>query len=211
VNGAVGALTRLASCTIVQLSGVYSRMDVRDDSVETVRRAAAVSGGPFFPIYAPLVLPDRATAETLRRQPGIRDAFDHFDRITTAVVGIGAWQPAESTVYDVLEPAERRAAGELGIAAEVAGTLFDADGRTPTTGLTHHVLAMDADRLRGVPEVIALAAGCAKAGAIDAVLRSGLVTTLVTDGATACRLLELTTRRPPAHRAVDRLDPAAGR
>ena len=48
------------------------------------------SAGYLVPLfYAPLILPDAATAGTLRSDPGIAGAFAHFDRLTTAVVAIG--------------------------------------------------------------------------------------------------------------------------
>jgi DNA-binding transcriptional regulator LsrR (DeoR family) len=55
--------------------------------------------------------------------------------------------------------------------------------------------------------VIALAGGPAKATAIDAVLRSGLVTTLVIDADTAELLIELARVRPPAQAATARVAP----
>jgi DNA-binding transcriptional regulator LsrR (DeoR family) len=76
-----------------------------------------------------------------------------------------------------------------------------------TTGLAHYVLAIETEQLRRVPEVIAVAGGPAKAVAIDAVLRSGLVTTLIVDAGTAEYLLELAAGRPPAHPATDRAVP----
>ncbi len=207
VNAMVESLKRLAPCSIVQLCGVYSRMDLHDSSVETVSRAATLAGGNGYPIYAPLVLPDRRTAETLRRQPGVADAFERFDRITTAVVAIGAWQAGLSTVYDVLDPKARQGLGQHGVMAEMAARLFDADGRALSTGLAHYVLAIETEQLRRVPEVIALAGGMSKAASIDAVLRSGLVTTLVIDSDTAELLLELTSARPPVNPATDRATP----
>jgi DNA-binding transcriptional regulator LsrR (DeoR family) len=208
VNEMVAELRYLAPCTVVQMCGVYSRLHRRDNSAETVRRAADLSGGAAFPIYAPLVLPDQPTTVMLRRQPGIADAFDRFARITTAVVAIGAWQPGQSTVYDVLPGAERSALAKLGVRGELAAQLFDANGATLHTGLSHHVLAIGAEQLRAIPEVIALAAGRARAEAIDAVLRSGLVTTLVTDSAAAEPLLTFAARRPPPTPATDRVGPS---
>jgi DNA-binding transcriptional regulator LsrR (DeoR family) len=59
--------------------------------------------------------------------------------------------------------------------------------------------------LRRVPEVVAVAGGIRKATAIGAVLRSGLVTSLVTDTAAAEHLLH---KQSPGDRpALDRADP----
>jgi DNA-binding transcriptional regulator LsrR (DeoR family) len=182
-------------------------MDLHDSSVETVTRAARLAGGSGFPIYAPLILPDRRTAENLRRQPGVADAFEHFDRITTAVVAIGAWQPGLSTVYDVLDPKARHGLGQHGVTAEMAARPFDADGRALSTGLAHYVLAIETEQLRRIPEVIAVAGGTPKAAAISTVLRSGLITTLVTDADTAELLIDLAITHPPTQPATTRTAP----
>jgi DNA-binding transcriptional regulator LsrR (DeoR family) len=197
VNAMTEAVRSLPGCPIVQLCGVQAGTEMRDRSVETVRRVAAVSGGDAYPIFGPLVLPDRRTAETLRRQPGIAETFARFRHLTKAVVSIGAWQPGESTVYDALQPAEREAIGKRGATAEVTARLFDSDGNELSTGLAHHVLAISAEELRRVPEVIALGYSAPKAQAVDAVLRSGMVSTLVTDAAAATGILELAAKRPP--------------
>jgi DNA-binding transcriptional regulator LsrR (DeoR family) len=197
VNAMAEAVRSLPGCPIVQLCGVQAGMDMRDRSVETVRRVAAISGGDAYPIFGPLVLSDRWTTETLRRQPGIAETFARFRHLTKAVVSIGAWQPGESTVYDALEPAEREAIGKRGATAEVTARLFDSDGYELSTGLAHHVLAISAEELRRVPEVIALGYSAPKAQAVDAVLRSGMVSTLITDAAAATDMLELAAKRPP--------------
>jgi DNA-binding transcriptional regulator LsrR (DeoR family) len=197
VNAMAEAVRSLPPCPIVQLCGVQAGMDMLDRSVETVRRVAAVSGGDAYPIFGPLVLPDRRTTETLRRQPGIAETFARFPHLTKAVVSIGAWAPGESTVYDALDPAEREAIRKRGAKAEVTARLFDADGNELSTGLAHHVLAISAAELRAVPEVIALGYSEPKGEAVDAVLRSGMVSTLITDANAAERMLILAAKRPP--------------
>ncbi|GAA2341327.1 DeoR family transcriptional regulator [Saccharopolyspora halophila] len=196
VNAMAEAVTTLPRCPIVQLCGVQAGMDMRDRSVETVGRVAAVGGGDAYPIYGPLVLPDRRTTEILRNQPGIAETFEQFGQLTKAVVSIGAWQENESTVYDALPPAERESIRERGATAEIAARLFDADGNSLSTGLAHHVLAIPHEQLRAVPEVIAVGYTTPKAHAIDAVLRSGLVSTLITDAEVADILLDLVDERP---------------
>lgn len=200
VNVMTEQIRTLPRCPIVQLCGVQAGMDMRDRSVETVSRLATVAGGEAYPIFAPLVLPDRRTTETLRAQPGITETFGRFRDLTKAVVSIGAWQEGESTVYDSLSPAERDAISRRGAKAEVAARLFDADGHALSTGLAHHVLAISHEELRRVPEVIALGYTTPKAEAVDAVLRSGTVSTLITDADTARIVLGLAEARPP-HRA----------
>ncbi|GHF86679.1 DNA-binding transcriptional regulator LsrR (DeoR family) [Amycolatopsis bartoniae] len=191
VNVTTEAVRRLPKCPVVQLCGVQAGIDSRDRSVETVARLASTSGGDAYPIYGPLVLPDRRTTEILRRQPGIAETFGQFKNLTKAVVSIGAWLPGESTVYDAVHPDERAAIAARGAKAEVAARLFDGEGKPMDTGLAHHVLAISTEELLRVPEVIALGYTAPKAEAIDAVLRSGLVSTLITDTPAAERLPRL--------------------
>jgi DNA-binding transcriptional regulator LsrR (DeoR family) len=210
VNVMADAVQWLPRCRIVQLCGVQARLDMRDRSVETVQRVAEAFRGDGYPIFGPLLLPDRRTADTLRRQPGIAETFDQFQHLTKAVVSIGAWQPDESTVYDSLPTRERDSISRLGAEAEVAARLFDADGRALSAGLAHHVLAITVEELRNVPEVVAIGYGPGKAAAIDAVLRSGIVTTLVTDTAAAEQLLPLAEQRPPESSSMHAEDDKPG-
>lgn len=201
------ALRQLPPCTVVQLTGVYDAGTADRGSVEAVRRAAEVAGGEAHPIYAPMLLPDSATAEALRHQTGIAAAFEYFDKVTVAAVSIGSWEPGVSTVHDMLAPDERAHYASLGVAAEMSAHLFDAEGRRIGRDLGERCITVEADRLRRVPEVVAIAGGSRKAEAINAVLRSGLVTSLVTDTVAADRLLgELA---PGPQPALERADPDA--
>ncbi|RSS60658.1 transcriptional regulator [Streptomyces sp. WAC07061] len=199
------SLHRLPPCTVVQLTGVYDAGTAERGSVEAVRRAAQVSGGDAHPIYAPMLLPDPATAAALRSQTGIARAFEYFDKVTVAAVAIGSWEPGISTVHDMLTDEERAHYASLGVAAEMSAHLFDREGRRVGRDLGERCITVEADRLRRIPEVVAIAGGLRKASAIGAVLRSGLVTSLVTDTAVADYLL--TESEPGLRPALDRADP----
>lgn len=152
------ALDRLPPCTVVQLTGVYDAGTAERGSVEAVRRAAQVSGGDAHPIYAPMLLPDAATAEALRHQTGIARAFEYFDKVTVACVSIGSWEPGISTVHDMLSDEERAHYASLGVAAEMSAHLFDAEGRRVGRDLGERCITVKTDQLRKVPEVVAIAA-----------------------------------------------------
>lgn len=151
-----------------------------------------------------MLLPDPATAAALRNQTGIARAFEYFDKVTVAAVSIGSWEPGISTVHDMLSDAERAHYASLGVAAEMSAHLFDAEG-----GGSAATWASGASRSRptgcaGSPRS-AIAGGQRKAAAIGAVLKSGLVTSLVTDTAAADFLL--TETGPGPRPALDRADP----
>jgi DNA-binding transcriptional regulator LsrR (DeoR family) len=151
---------------------------------------ASASGGPAHVFYAPLTVPDAATARALRRQPDVARAFDQLPSVTKAVAGIGLWEPGQSTLYDVASDRDREALRGLGVCADVSGVFLSADGEPVRTELAERMIGIDADQMRAIPEVIAIPYGTAKAPAVRAALRCGLVGGLVTHAALAEALLE---------------------
>ncbi|QKV96031.1 transcriptional regulator [Streptomyces sp. NA02950] len=183
------AITTLAPCQVVQLTGSHPDEWDSDASVAAVLRAAAAGGGTAFPLYVPLLVPNGLTATILGKQPGIAATLAQFPHVSKAVVEIGAWAPTLSTVYDALTERERETYRELGVRAEMCGHLFDRDGAVVATELSDRVISIEVEELRKVPEVIAVAGNTRKADAIRAVLKSGLLTGIITDSSVARRLL----------------------
>ncbi len=184
-------LTRLPPCPVIQLTGALSRSDVDTSCVELVRDVARASGGPAYFFYAPLIVPDAATARAMRTQPEIARAAARFPDVTKAVVGVGAWQKGQSTVVDAVTDDERRQLHDLGVRAELGGIQLDADGNPLATALTERLIGIDAQQLAAVPDVTGIVYGTSKAGAVRAAVRGGFVTSLVTHTALAHELLNL--------------------
>ena len=192
VSAMAAAMTGLAAVPVVQLTGSLAGLgDSDDSSVELVRSVGRVAGGPVYYFYAPMVVPDAATAAALRRQPEVASAFSRVSTVTKAVAGIGHWSPGNSTLHDATTPAERRRLRELRVCAEFCGVLVTAEGEPVRAELSDRLLAPTADQLRDLPELVALAYGVEKAPAVRAALRSGLVTSLVTHDVLARELLSV--------------------
>jgi DNA-binding transcriptional regulator LsrR (DeoR family) len=189
IQAMTGALTQLARCTVVQLTGAVGRIRVSEDSVEIVRRVAALAGGSSYPIYAPMVVDSAETAAALRRQSHVNEALKCFDRLTKAVVAIGSITPPNSLLYDALDGATRDALRRQGARGETCAIPIDEAGCVVSPEVLDRTIAITPDKLRRVPEVLAVAGGRSKAGAIRAVLAAGFVTSLVTDATTARALL----------------------
>jgi DNA-binding transcriptional regulator LsrR (DeoR family) len=184
------ALTQLPPCPFVQLTGVLSRPDVAEGSIELIRQMAQLGGGPAYCFYTPMIVPDADTAHSLRAQPEVASAMSRFRDLTKAIVSIGAWAPPYSTAADTISPADYEDAVARGVCAEVAGIQVDASGHTLHTPISDRTIGITANELRAVPEVIAAVYGDPKLQAVRAVLRAGLVTTLVTHASLATRLLD---------------------
>ncbi len=193
--GIGAALTRLAPCTVVQLTGALPRPD-GSDVLDLVRRVARAGGGQAHVYYAPLVVHDAATARTLRRQPDLGRALALMDRVTIAVVGVGQWRSGLSTIYDAFEPAARDRAARLGVIGEISGVFIGRDGRAVATPLSRRIIGMSGQQLAGFGTVLAVAYGDPKADAVSAALRGGLVTGLITHASMARLLLAHATTTP---------------
>jgi DNA-binding transcriptional regulator LsrR (DeoR family) len=182
----LGPLNR---CDVVQLTGALS-LPGEASPIELVRDVARLSQGEAFFFYAPMMLPDAATAQALRAQPEIARAVARFPDVTKAVVGVGAWEPGQSTVADAVSEPERREMYEAGVRAEVSSVQIDAAGTPVTTSLAERLIGIRSEDLQAVPEVIAIVYGSQKAAAVHAALRSDFVTSVVTHTVLADALLE---------------------
>jgi DNA-binding transcriptional regulator LsrR (DeoR family) len=185
------ALTALAPCAVVQLTGALGRPDVDEGSIELVRDVARIANGPAFCFYAPMIVPEADTATSLRAQTEVAQAIARFGELTKAIVSIGAWAPGQSTVADAISQTEYDEYERLGTCAELCGIQLDSEGNTLTTALSERIVGIGPEQLRAVSEIIAIAYGTPKAQAVRAAVRGGFVTSLITHASLARELLEL--------------------
>lgn len=190
VSAMTSQLTSLPRVPVVQLTGVIAQEGPDENSVGLVREAARIAGGPAYLFYAPLIVPDAATARAMRRQPEVASAMTQIGSVTKAVVGLGLWEPSRSTLYDALEPSARRQLVTAGAVAEVSGVFIDLDGRHVVGRAAERLVTVTAEQLRAIPEVIAIAYDVAKAPAFRAAVKGGLVNAVVTHTSLARVLLD---------------------
>ncbi|MCV2395132.1 transcriptional regulator [Actinotalea sp. M2MS4P-6] len=186
VKAVADAAPTLARCPVVQLSGITGRPG--DNSSELVRLFSSLTGEPAFPLYAPLVLPDAATARALRTSHGIAETFARFRDVSVALVAVGSWDPPNSQLRQYVSPADRDLLTRCGLQAELGGIFLGQDGEELDTPLARRVISISASDLSAVPTVVAVAGHVSKVRAIRAVLKGGYVSALVTDSTVARRL-----------------------
>jgi DNA-binding transcriptional regulator LsrR (DeoR family) len=190
VSAMVRSLRPLPGTAVVQLTGALALPDRRDTSVDVVRDVATSSGGMAHLFYAPFTVPDPATARVLRQQPEVARAFDQLPSVTKAVAGIGLWAPGQSTLYDSSSDSDREVLRRLGVCADISGVFLDADGEPVDTELAERMIGINHEQMRAIPELIAIPYGVAKAPALRAALRSGLIGGIVTHTALAQLMLD---------------------
>lgn len=181
-------LKHLPRLSIVQLTGFIAG-DIDSSPLEVARQASIQSGGKVYPIFAPLFVQDPETAESLRNHPDIRSAINLFPSVSTALLSVGAWNPPDTQVRDVLPEEDLANAVAGGCVADIAGILIREDGSPVDPDLQKRCINISYEQLSNVPRVVAVAGGAAKGEAIRAVARAGLITELVTDHALARAIL----------------------
>jgi len=184
-----GHLSGIARCDVVQLTGMGG--DVGDTATDITRVVAEVGGGRVFSVFAPIVVPDARTAAAMRTHRSIRTTLSIYPRVTKAVVAIGAWSAELSQIPAIIGEEETARLAAAGVVGETGALLLDAQGRR-VPGLDSRRVAITEAELRAVPDVIGVAGGRGKTLAVHALLRSGMLSSLVTDDHLARRLL----RRP---------------
>ena len=180
-------LKALPRCDVVQLTGMAGA--ITSNGADLVRRISELSGGRSWPIYAPLVVRDARTADSLAGDQQIQETFGRYTKVTCAIVSVGAWSPGASQVYEALTDDEVTSFAKAGVCAETCALLLDEDGKR-VAGLDERRMGITEVTLRAIPTVIAIATGPEKIAATRAVLRSRLVSSLVTDIDVAAAVLD---------------------
>lgn len=185
------ALRHVPAVQVVQLSGAMELPGVNASAVDIVRETARVSHGASVIFHAPFILDDAASASIVRRQSSVSEGLRAVQDVTHAVVGLGLWGPGLSTVHDMATPAEQQELTEAGVIGEIAGVFFDDQGRAIASDFSERLITLSGADLAQIPRVTAIVEGGAKAPAIVAAVRGGLINGLVVDAAAASAMLRL--------------------
>lgn len=191
LNAMLDGITYLPPAEVVQLSGWFGG-GFRDGTAELARRAIALTGGTAKAIPAPFFSVDARAVALLRRRPDVAEVVDAFDRLTTAVVSLGAVGPRPITItYTDVPERFNEQVMRSGAVAEVCGNLFAEDGGAIDSSVSRHTLSVTAEQLRKVPRVVMAAAHTDKAAAVRAVCAAGVPTDVVLDVELAHALLRM--------------------
>lgn len=155
---------------------------------DVIHRLSERTGSEAYLLPVPFFANSVKDKAVLLSQFGIADVVALARRASLHLVGIGEVDNAGFiTSAGMITPAEIDEVARAGALGEVLGSFFAEDGRRVPTDLSDRALAPDIEVLRG-REMVAIAGGRNKIKAIRAVLRSGLLTGLITDETTARQL-----------------------
>ncbi|SLN62843.1 Transcriptional regulator LsrR [Aquimixticola soesokkakensis] len=150
---------------------------------------AEKTGARAYVMPVPFFANTTQDRHVLLSQNGVKDVFEIAQNATLKVVGIGTVDAHTQLVTSgMIEQSEITQISEAGGVGEMLGYFFDDAGNRLETPLTERTLAVSLDAGK-TERIVALAGGPAKVPALRAVLKSGWLSGLITDEATARALL----------------------
>lgn len=174
---------------VVSLVGNMSR-DGQANPFDVVLRLAERVGAHCFPIPTPVIAESVEDSRLLKSQRAYLSVAGLVAEASVAIVGIGVVAPGCPMRTDgFITDAELDELMSHGAVGEIVGWAYDRDGRPLENSTNIRLTAIPLESSTGRPN-IGVAGGVAKAAAIGAALRGGLISGLVTDESAARAVLD---------------------
>jgi DNA-binding transcriptional regulator LsrR (DeoR family) len=175
---------------VVQLLGGVGNPAVEAHATRLTSRMAQLVNGDA--VYLPVagILATSAARDVLMADEVTQQAVQLFDKVTTALVGVGALDPSPLLAQsgNIFSPQELDLLRSEKAAGDILLRFYDRNGVPVETGLENRVISMTLEQLSNVNRAIGVAGGSRKYAGILGALRGKWINLLVTDHFTAERL-----------------------
>lgn len=190
---------------VVQILGGVGSPAAEVHAAHLTQRLARLMKSDAVFLPAPGVVGSAEARRVLYADPFVAQALGHFERVTLALVGIGAVQPSRllAASGNVFERGELEVLRKRGAVGDVCLRFFDASGEPVLTELDDRVIGMELGQLRRAARSVGVAGGHRKFAGILGALRGRWVNVLITDRRTAERLAKEPPGKPSRHRAAE--------
>lgn len=182
---------------IVELFGAFS-YDMDDtDMLSIGNLLSSKLNGRFFPLPAPIYMPDKQTREILIANPVIQQSLNMIKNCDLILSGIGAIDSRiPAVLWDVYVEGNTQARiKENGGVGFICAHFFDDQGRFLDLDVNDNVIGIQTKDIEKNENILLVAGGPSKAKAILAALRGGYINTLVSDHETLETILELNRKK----------------
>lgn len=177
---------------VVQLVGGVGDPRVQVQATRLMGRLSDMTGAEPVFMSAPGLVANSAAREAISADPKVASVAEAWQRLTTAIVGIGSLEPSpllrqSGNIFSLEDQEKLRALGAVG---DICLHFFDKDGALLDTELNDRVIGISPDVYAAIPRRIGVAGGYRKHAAIKAALLGKWVDVLITDLGVASRLVE---------------------
>lgn len=148
---------------------------------------ARAFGGNFKLLHAPAVISDLNIKENLKTEKGIKQILDDIDKVTIALVGIGAPIEKTSTMMATgyFNEADMEVLREKQAVGDVCLQFFDTNGDASQFEFNKKVFGIEIRQLKKIDKVVGIAGSVEKAEAIIGAARGKYINVLVTNQQTS--------------------------
>lgn len=181
-----------SGCTVVQMVGAQNIIEESSlKSDEIARSLADKLDCSCYMLYAPVVLSQEDTKTMLMKESIIQKTYEMMEKCDMALFGIGQLSP-ESTMYQrgYLSKEDIDNLRQEGFVGDICMNPYRLDGSTEACGIRRRIISANAETLKKIPNVVAIAGGEDKAEAIMGALSSGIVNTLIIDSVAAEKIVK---------------------
>ena len=182
---------RYPNAQVVQIIGGLGQPDAEVHATELCRSVSRSLGCRLTLLPVPGIVADQRTREALLSDVHVQRAVDAFDDLDIAFVGIGAPTIGSVTMRDgsIITRAELDGLLRKGAVGDIALRYYDANGECIESEINERIIGMTLEQIKQVPRIVGVSGGPDKPAAIRAALQGGLINVLITDSATAGKLL----------------------
>jgi len=183
---------RRISAQVVQILGGVGAPNAEVHAARLTGRLADLIHGTVIHLPAPGVVGSAESQRILLNDPYVQEVTTLFNRITLALVGIGAVEPSKllASSGNIFAPEELDLLKEHGAVGDICLRFFDRFGQPVLTPLNERVIGMKLEQLCKVDRSVGIAGGQRKFEAIRGALTGGWINVLITDRFIAKRLVE---------------------
>lgn len=179
--------------TAVQLIGSAAKDDPLIDSQELVRKVASAYGGKYKYLYAPMYIDNDYVRKALIQEPVLNDTLFLANKADIILTGIGTVDAVFSSSLwaDYLMRINKSDFNLNKAVGCIFARLYDENGNEIDIDTNKKVVGIDLSAVHRAKYSIGVAAGKFKAEAILGALRGQYINVLITDDATATKVLSL--------------------
>ncbi|AJS57279.1 sugar-binding transcriptional regulator [Paenibacillus sp. IHBB 10380] len=148
-------------------------------------------GGKCESLYAPSFVETEQLKEQIVRLPNIASVLEEGEKVDIALVGIGnPYSMSTMERFGYLSEAILDELRALDVVADINSRFINREGQVVNHSINNKVIGIGLESLKQSNNVIGLAFGLHKIESIRATLKGGYIQMLVTDEATAYRILK---------------------
>jgi DNA-binding transcriptional regulator LsrR (DeoR family) len=175
----------------VQILGGIGNPGAEVHATHLTQRLADLVSGSATLLPAPGAVGSVEAKRVMLNERYVLEAVALFKSITVALVGIGAVEPSKllAASGNVFSSHELESLAAHGAVGDICLRFFDARGVPVITPLNDRVIAIELEDLKRANRVVGIAGGRRKTAAICGALRGRWINVLITDRATAERLV----------------------